>query len=93
MYFTTLLNDCVLFSSFLNNSFIKIHFQAKRDQIVALKNAGIPNKDIDKQLNMSRKTVYNVWKHYNDTGTTTSKQIPGRLQNIQTRKLVKAIQK
>ena len=63
--------------------------QAKRDQIVTLKNAGIVNKDITKQLNLSHKTVYNVWKHYNYTGTTSSKQIPGRTWNIQTKKMDK----
>ena len=36
--------------------------QAKRYQIVALKNAGIADNDITKQLNVSRKTVYNMRK-------------------------------
>lgn len=67
--------------------------QATRDQIVALKNAGVANNDITKQLNVSRKTVYNVWKRYNESGTTSNKTIPGRPRNIRTKRLVKAIQK
>ena len=42
---------------------------------------------------MLHKFAYNVLKHYNDTGTTSSKQIPGRPHNIRTEKLVKANQK
>ena len=69
-----------------------IYSQAKCVQTFALKNIGIDNKDITKQF-VSRETVYNVWKHYNNTGTTSSKQIPGRPQNIRTGKFVKDIQK
>ena len=50
------------------------------------------NMDITKQLNVLRKTVYNVWKHYNNTSSTFCKQIPGRPWNIRTGKLVKVIQ-
>ena len=49
--------------------------------------------DIAKQLNVSLKTEYNLWKLYNDTDTTSSKKILDRPQNIQTGKLLKDIHK
>ena len=46
---------------------------AKRDQIVALRTAGICNLDTAKQLGVCRKTVFNVWKRCTETATTSSK--------------------
>lgn len=67
--------------------------QAKRDQIVALKTAGMSNRDITKQLHVCRKTVFNVWKQYAETDTTSSKPIPGRKRSIRTKPIVEAVMK
>ena len=48
-----------------------------RGQIIPLKTAGISNRDITEQLHVCRNTVFNVWKRYTETTTTSSKPIPG----------------
>ena len=65
--------------------------KAKRVQIVALKTAGISNRDINKQLDVSRKTVFNVWKQYTETVTTSNKPIPGWRRSIRTKPIVQAV--
>ena len=37
---------------------------AKRDQIFALKTAGVPIKEIVKHLEVCRKTVHGTWKQF-----------------------------
>lgn len=46
--------------------------KVKRDKIVALKAAGGHNKDIIKQLNVYRKTVFNTWIRYTEAAATTT---------------------
>ena len=59
--------------------------KAKRDQVVALKAAGVSTKNIIKQLNVCRKTVFNTWKRFTKSVTAaTSQPIPGRKQTIRT---------
>ena len=65
----------------------------KRDQIVALKTAGVSNKCIVKQLKVCRKTVFNAWKQFQETGTTSGKPIPGRPRSIRTKSVVSAVKK
>ena len=65
----------------------------KRSQIVALKTAGARTNAIVKQLNVCRKTVYNVWKQFQDTGTFSSKPIPGRKRSIRTKNVISAVKK
>ena len=60
----------------------------KRDQIVALKTAGVSDNDIVKQLKVCRKTVYNACKQFQESGTTSSKLIPGRKCSFRTKKVV-----
>jgi transposase len=67
--------------------------KTKHDQIVALKTAGISNRDITKQLDVCRKTVFNVWKRYTETATTSSKPIHGRKRLIRTKHIVQAVMK
>ena len=68
--------------------------QAKCDQIVALKNAGIENKNIIISL-MYRVRLYIMCEKIIRilVYTTSCKQIPDRPRNSRTGKLVKAIQK
>ena len=61
---------------------------AKRDQIVALKTAGISIRIITKQLDVCRKTVVNVWMRCIDIATTSSKPIPGRKCSIRIKPIV-----
>ena len=63
----------------------------KRDQIVALKSAGASHKSISKQLKVCLKTVYNVLKRYQETGTTSSKPI--RKRSARTKQLVDIVRK
>ena len=65
----------------------------KRDQIVALKEVGLTNKRISKQLNVSIKTVYNVLKRFKETASTATKSIPGRKRSVRTKRLVDTIRK
>ena len=67
--------------------------KVKRDQIVALKTAGVSNNDIVKQLKACRKTVYNAWKQFQESGTTSSKPIPGRKWSTRTKNVVSAVNK
>lgn len=67
--------------------------KVKRAQIVGLKTAGATNNAIVKQLKVCRKTVYNVWKQFQDTGTSSSKPIPGRKRSIRTKSVVSAVKK
>lgn len=67
--------------------------KATRDQIVALKADGVSNKDVIKQLNVCRKTVFNTWKRYTQSATTTSKPIPGRKRTIRAKRIVEAVKK
>ena len=67
--------------------------KSTRDQIVALKNAGLSNKQITKQLQVCRKTVYNVMKWYKETGKTSSKPIPGRKRSVRTKRNIEVIKK
>ena len=84
---------CLLFRLFINISSGNMAAKAKRDQIVALKTAGKSNCDITKQLDVCRKTVYNIWKQYTETATTSSKPIPGRKRSIRTKAIVQAVMK
>ena len=65
--------------------------KTKRDQIVALKVAGIPTSSIMKQLSVCRKTIYNTWKRHQDGETTESKPIPGRKRTVCTPEVVEAV--
>ena len=56
--------------------------KAKRDNIVTFKTAAVSNRDIAKQLGVCLKTVFNVWKRYTDTATTSRQPIPGRKRQI-----------
>ena len=58
--------------------------KVKRDQIVALLTSGATNKEIVKQLKMSRKTIQNYWKLFQELGTTSGEPIPGRTRSIRT---------
>ena len=49
-----------------------------RDQIVALKQAGLSDKEVMKQLDVSRKTVFNAMKCFAEADNTSSLPIPGR---------------
>ena len=60
---------------------------------MALKSAGVSYKSISKQLKVCLKTVYNVLKRYQETGTTSSKSIPGRKYSTRTKQLVDVVQK
>jgi len=62
-----------------------------RDQIVALKIAGICNNAIMDQLSVCRKTVYNVWKRYQEENTTDAKPRPGRKRTVRTDEVVEAV--
>ena len=64
-----------------------------RDQIVALKRAGVPNRKVMKQLNICRKTIYNDMKRYHETGNTVNKIIPGRNRSVRTKRLVELVKK
>ena len=48
--------------------------KVKRDQIVALKTAGVSSNDIFEQLKVCRKKVYNAWKQFQESGTTSINQ-------------------
>uniref|UniRef100_A0A3P8TI71 Paired domain-containing protein n=1 Tax=Amphiprion percula TaxID=161767 RepID=A0A3P8TI71_AMPPE len=67
--------------------------KAKRDQIVALKEAGLTTMQVMKKANVCRKTVYNVMKRYKETGNTTSKPIPGRKRSVRTKRNVERVKK
>ena len=45
----------------------------KRMKIIALKQAGHSSEDVAKMVSVDLKTVYNVIKRFNDTGTTVRK--------------------
>ena len=53
----------------------------KRMKIVALKQASHNSKDVAKMVSVDLKTVFNVIKRFNDTGTTVSKPKCGK--NVQ----------
>ena len=57
------------------------------DQIVALMQAGLRNKDVDKKL--CPKTVCNTMKRYKRKGTTDNKHVPRRERPIRTIDIVK----
>ena len=60
--------------------------KVKRDQIVALKRAGVSNKDIVKQLKVCRKRFTTLGNDMNNqSGTTSSKPIPGRKRSVRTK--------
>ena len=61
---------------------------AMRDQIVALKTAGVTNKEIVKHLNMGRKTVYYDWKKFQQTGTLSDERIPGRTHTVHPKTII-----
>ena len=65
--------------------------KVKCDQIVALNTAGISNNDLVKQLKVGLKTVYNAWKQFQESGTTSSKPIQGRKRSIRTKNEVTAV--
>lgn len=67
--------------------------KGKRDQIVALKEAGLTTMQIMKKVNVCHKTVYNVMKRYKETGKTTSKPIPGQKRSVQTKRVVGMVRK
>ena len=50
----------------------------KRMKIVGLKQAGHSSKDLAKMVSFDLKTIYNVMKHFNDTGATVRKPKCGR---------------
>lgn len=52
--------------------------QTKCDQFVALKMAAMINFEVIKQLNAYRKTIFNVWKNFQEEQTTLPNTIPGR---------------
>ena len=64
-----------------------------RDQIVALKTAGFSNQEVMKKLNVCRKTVFNVMKRFNETGSTSSKPIPGRKRSVRTKRITEIVKK
>lgn len=51
-------------------------------QIVALKKSSVSYKNIMKQLNVCRKTVFNIWKRYKAFAITFNKSILGRKRSI-----------
>ena len=65
----------------------------KRMKIVALKQAGHSSKDVAKLVSVDLKTVYNVMKRFNDTGTTVSKPKCGRKRTVCTKALVDVVRK
>ena len=67
--------------------------KVKSDQIVALKTLSVSNKCIVKQLRVCWKTVFNAWKQFQETGTTSGKPIPGRPRSICTKSVVSAVKK
>ena len=67
--------------------------KAKRGRIVGLETAGTSNRDIKKQLDVCRKSVFNLWKRYTETDTTSSKPIPGRRSSIRIKPVVQAVMK
>ena len=46
----------------------------KRMNIFALRQAGHSSKDVAKMVSVDLKTVFNVMKRFNDTGTTVESQ-------------------
>ena len=64
-----------------------------RMKIVSLKQAGHSSKDVAKMVSVDLKTVYNVMKRFNDTGTTVSKPKCGRKRTVCTKALVDVVRK
>ena len=64
-----------------------------REQIVALKNAGFSDARVTKQLNVCRKTIFNVMKRFKVTGGTADKAIPGRKKSVRVNKVIEAVRK
>ena len=62
--------------------------KAKWDQAVALKAACMTNKEAVKRLNGGRKTVQNAWNHFQESGTKSGKQIPGRIHRVRTKSII-----
>ena len=67
--------------------------KAKWNQFVALKTACVPNKEIVKRLNVGRKTVKNAWNQFQESGTTSGKQIPDRMRTVRTKSIISATKK
>ena len=59
--FICLMHTFVLFCSYTNITSSNMASKAIRDLCVALQAAGTCNRDITKQLNVCRETVFNVW--------------------------------
>ena len=68
---------CPLFYLFIDITSRNMASKAKCYQIVAWKSVGICTRDLTEQLDMWRKTVFNVSKRYTETDTTSSKFNPG----------------
>ena len=64
-----------------------------RDQIVPLKQAGLSDKEVMTQLNVSRKTVLNAMKCFAETDNTSSLPILGRKWSARTARSVKIAKK
>ena len=63
------------------------------DQIVALKQAGLSDNEVMKQLIVCRKTVFNSMKRFGETGNTSSLPIPGRKPSARTAGSVEIVKK
>ena len=83
----------IILSCGYSYAFWSMASQCVRDQIVALKKAGVSNKQVTTQLNVCRKTIYNVMKRFQECGTTSSKPIPGRNRSVRTRRIIEVVKK
>ena len=63
------------------------------DQIVALKQAGMSDKEVMKHLNVCRKAVFNTMKCLGETGNISSLPIPGRKRSARTARSVEIVKK
>ena len=91
--FCNALFNCLLFCSFINITSSNMASKAKRDQIVALKTAAITNHEITKHLDVSRKTLFNVWTQYTETATTSNMPITGRKRSIRIKPILPTVMK
>ena len=63
------------------------------DQIVALKQAGLSDEEVMKQLIVCRKTVFNSMKRFGETGNASSLPIPGLKRSARTARSVELMKK
>ena len=66
---------------------------AKRDQIVALKTAGVVNKKNVKHLKVCPKRVFYVWKQFQESSRASGKPIPCITRTVRIKTIISATKK